>query len=231
MIGALVIAAWALGPSRTSGAVIDLSMAEVVATTVSEYLAAASVDQPAASARVRRAVHRTSDDRWCAVELRGEQCEPEQADVIAALITTNRADDAAYKLRNAGVEAAVVRRADELITDPHLTARGFFPEIDHPDPDLSPRDWSGCPGGSTTPDRYDWHRHPRWEVSTPTNRGPHMPTPPTDRRATVWSSTFIPTTSPITGSAGYSVAWVDTDTERLQVLVDGARPAPGTPGG
>ncbi|BBX18044.1 hypothetical protein CRI77_15120 [Mycolicibacterium duvalii] len=57
-----------------------------------------------------------------------------------------------------------------------------------------------------------------------------MPTPPTDRRATVWSSTFIPTTSPITGSAGYSVAWVDTDTERLQVLVDGARPAPGTPG-
>ncbi|MCV7370576.1 carnitine dehydratase [Mycolicibacterium duvalii] len=145
VIGALVIAAWALGPSRTSGAVIDLSMAEVVATTVSEYLAAASVDQPAASARVRRAVHRTSDDRWCAVELRGEQCEPEQADVIAALITTNRADDAAYKLRNAGVEAAVVRRADELITDPHLTARGFFPEIDHPDPDLSPARLVGLP--------------------------------------------------------------------------------------
>ncbi|UXA19253.1 hypothetical protein [Mycobacterium sp. SMC-4] len=57
-----------------------------------------------------------------------------------------------------------------------------------------------------------------------------MSTPPTDRAATVWSSTFVPATSPITGADGYSVAWVDTETERLQVLVDGARPAPGTAG-
>lgn len=57
-----------------------------------------------------------------------------------------------------------------------------------------------------------------------------MPAPPPDRPAKVWSSTFIPTKSPITGSDGYSVAWVDTETERLQVVVDGARPAPGTTG-
>ena len=53
-----------------------------------------------------------------------------------------------------------------------------------------------------------------------------------DRPATVWSSTFIPSKSPYPefGQDGYSVAWVDTADGRLQVLVDGARPVPGTTG-
>lgn len=59
-----------------------------------------------------------------------------------------------------------------------------------------------------------------------------MPTPPSDRTATVWSSTFIPSKSPFSdfGVDGYSVAWVDTAEGRFQVLVDGERPAPGTVG-
>lgn len=59
-----------------------------------------------------------------------------------------------------------------------------------------------------------------------------MPTSPPDRAATVWSSTFIPSKSPLPGygEQGFSVAWVDTIDGRLQVLVDGARPAPGTVG-
>jgi hypothetical protein len=50
--------------------------------------------------------------------------------------------------------------------------------------------------------------------------------------ATVWSSTFVPSRSPYPdyGQDGYSVAWVDTHAGRFQVLVDGARPAPGTTG-
>jgi|GEM_PF-6159299 len=50
--------------------------------------------------------------------------------------------------------------------------------------------------------------------------------------ATVWSSTFVPSKSPFPeyGQNGYSVAWVDTDAGRLQVLVDGDRPAPNTTG-
>jgi hypothetical protein len=32
------------------------------------------------------------------------------------------------------------------------------------------------------------------------------------------------------GVEGYSVAWVDGGTERLQVVVDGPRPTPGTTG-
>ncbi|MCF6391255.1 hypothetical protein L2K20_30250 [Mycobacterium sp. MBM] len=59
-----------------------------------------------------------------------------------------------------------------------------------------------------------------------------MPISPPDRPATVWASTSVPSKSPYSqyGADGYSVAWVDTDEGRLQVLVDGARPAPGTHG-
>ena len=59
-----------------------------------------------------------------------------------------------------------------------------------------------------------------------------MPTSSPDRPARVWSSTFIPSKSPYPqyGADGYSVAWVDTNEGRLQVLVDGARPMPGTRG-
>jgi len=55
---------------------------------------------------------------------------------------------------------------------------------------------------------------------------------PADLAATVWASTFVPSKSPIPGYGqdGYSVAWVDTPDGRLQVLVSGPRPAPGTVG-
>lgn len=55
---------------------------------------------------------------------------------------------------------------------------------------------------------------------------------PTDQTATVWAATFVPSKSPIAGYGedGYSVAWIDTPDGRLQVLVSGPRPEPGTPG-
>ncbi|BBY76769.1 hypothetical protein MPRF_36680 [Mycolicibacterium parafortuitum] len=143
VFGAVVIAAWALGSSRSTGAVVDLSMAEVVASTVAEFVASASTGDEPADGDVVRAVHPATDGRSVAVELRGAQRD--NADLVAALITTNRAEDAAYKLLNAGVEAAVVRRADELVSDPHLNRRGFFPRIDHPDPDLDTGSLVGLP--------------------------------------------------------------------------------------
>ncbi|ORA18859.1 hypothetical protein BST16_01570 [Mycobacterium asiaticum DSM 44297] len=53
-----------------------------------------------------------------------------------------------------------------------------------------------------------------------------------DSPATVWAATFVPAKSPIAGYGqdGYSVAWVDTPNGRLQVLVCGPRPEPGTVG-
>jgi crotonobetainyl-CoA:carnitine CoA-transferase CaiB-like acyl-CoA transferase len=53
VVAAVVIAAWALGPHSDTGAVVDVSMSEVVASTISEYVAAASVDHAAPDPTVR----------------------------------------------------------------------------------------------------------------------------------------------------------------------------------
>ena len=54
----------------------------------------------------------------------------------------------------------------------------------------------------------------------------------TDQPATVWAATFVPSRSPYEGfgADGYSVAWVDAVDGRVQVLVEGSAPAPGTSG-
>jgi crotonobetainyl-CoA:carnitine CoA-transferase CaiB-like acyl-CoA transferase len=145
VVGAVVIAAWALNRNTSGGAVIDLSMSEVVASTVAEYVAAASTKHTPPTGDVRRFVDPSTDGRWVAVELAGTQCEADGVDFVRALIATNRGDDAALKLQGAGISAAVVRRADELVNDSHLTERGFFPEIAHPDPDLGTARLVGLP--------------------------------------------------------------------------------------
>jgi crotonobetainyl-CoA:carnitine CoA-transferase CaiB-like acyl-CoA transferase len=134
VVAAVVIAAWAVGPRADTGAVVDLSMAEVVAYTVAEYLAAASAELVDSDSAVRRAVYRSADERWVAVE----STDDESIDTaeLTARIGSSRAEVIATKLAATGVRAAVVRSADELVGDPHLAAREFFPEIAHPDPDL-----------------------------------------------------------------------------------------------
>ncbi|OCB51427.1 carnitine dehydratase [Mycobacterium malmoense] len=154
VVAAAVIAAWALGPARDSGAVIDLSMAEVVASTVAEFVAAASAPQGVVSdsaAAARGGVYRSADDRWVAVELSAPADWArltelaEEPDQLAALIAGAPAREAAARLTTAGLRAAVVQRADDLVSDPHLAARGFFPEITHPDPDIGTARLVGLP--------------------------------------------------------------------------------------
>jgi crotonobetainyl-CoA:carnitine CoA-transferase CaiB-like acyl-CoA transferase len=138
VVAAVVITAWAVGPRADTGAVIDLSMSEVVAYTVAEYLAAACAQLADSGSTVRRAVYRSADERWVAVESTDdESIDTAGVDAeLTAQIGSSRAEVVAAKLAAAGVRAAVVRGADELVGDAHLAARGFFPEIAHPDPDL-----------------------------------------------------------------------------------------------
>jgi len=164
VVAATVIAAWAVGPARDIGAVVDLSMAEVVASTVSEFVAAASTAEPepvpGATVAPHRGIYRSADGRWVAVEivepgdwtrLAGFATAPNDApagvvtESLAALIAAAPADDAATRLGAAGVPAAAVQSADDLVRDPHLAARGFFPEITHPDPDIGSARLVGLP--------------------------------------------------------------------------------------
>jgi crotonobetainyl-CoA:carnitine CoA-transferase CaiB-like acyl-CoA transferase len=145
VVAAVVIAAWALGPHSDTGAVVDVSMSEVVASTISEYVAAASVDQAAPDPTVRRLVYRSADSRWVAVELVGDESRPYNDGELADRIAAADAEDVAAQLAGAGVRAAVVRSAGEVVTDERLAARGFFPEITHPDPDLGTARLVGLP--------------------------------------------------------------------------------------
>ena len=54
-----------------------------------------------------------------------------------------------------------------------------------------------------------------------------------ERNGTVWSSTWVPSPSPVDGFGpeGYAVCWVDLDDgTRVQVLATGPAPEAGTPG-
>lgn len=144
VVAAVVVAAWALGPARDSGAVIDLSMAEVVAATVAEFVTAASVDERLVSkGAVRQRIYRAGDERWVAVEL--VYPDVMQEDELTQLTAAATADEVVGTLNALGARAATVQRAEDLIADPHLAARGFFPEIAHPDPEIGTARLVGLP--------------------------------------------------------------------------------------
>jgi crotonobetainyl-CoA:carnitine CoA-transferase CaiB-like acyl-CoA transferase len=79
VVGATVIAAWALGGSPV-GTVVDLSMSEVVATTIAEFVAAASLGIDATIPHgnemfpfAPHGVYATRDGRWVALAIESDE--------------------------------------------------------------------------------------------------------------------------------------------------------------
>jgi crotonobetainyl-CoA:carnitine CoA-transferase CaiB-like acyl-CoA transferase len=171
LTAATLIAAWALG-KRRQGGIVDLSMAEVVASRLAEFIAevgaGAEGSLPAGCDRfphAPHAVHPTADDHWLAIAVqsdaewealvetlgrpqtlrdpawsKGSERWAARREIEAAVDEITRgleADELFHRLQQAGVRACPVWTGAELIHDAHLAARGFFPEIDHPDPDLT----------------------------------------------------------------------------------------------
>ncbi|MBI4637019.1 MAG: CoA transferase [Candidatus Rokubacteria bacterium] len=104
------------------------------------------------------------DDRWIAIVVRddaawarlgalvdlppmeGGERRLRRAEIDAAVArwTATRDADAAFaELRALGVEASPVRRALDLVDDPHLAARGFVEPVGHPV--VGPRPYAGPP--------------------------------------------------------------------------------------
>jgi crotonobetainyl-CoA:carnitine CoA-transferase CaiB-like acyl-CoA transferase len=100
------------------------------------------------------------DDEWCAVTVRGddefgalanvlgrpdlltddrygtsagrERNRAGLEELVAAWTAPRTPDQAAAELQGAGVPAGMMRRATELLDDPHLLDRGFFRTLHHP---------------------------------------------------------------------------------------------------
>ncbi len=180
VVGATVIAAWALGSARGVGVDVDLSMAEVVATLVGEFMAEASLSSkltmPSGNTLAPYAPHAVfegRDGRWLALAVQSDEQWQRMLDALghpAALtrpewdaqktrwrdrveletVLTERlanvdVDDLADLLADAGVPAAAVQRAVDLLDDDHLRIRDFFTRINHPDPDIDDARIVGMP--------------------------------------------------------------------------------------
>jgi crotonobetainyl-CoA:carnitine CoA-transferase CaiB-like acyl-CoA transferase len=94
VVGATVIAAWALGPSRGIGVDLDLSMSEVVATLVGEFVAEASIASDVASdltlpcgntlaPYAPHGVFEGRDGRWLAVAVQSDDQWRQMLDALA----------------------------------------------------------------------------------------------------------------------------------------------------
>jgi crotonobetainyl-CoA:carnitine CoA-transferase CaiB-like acyl-CoA transferase len=180
VIGATVLAAWALGPMRSTGVDLDLSMSEVVATLVGEFVAEASLSSDITMASgttlapyAPHSVFACRDDRWLALAVQSDAQwhqlldaldhpqllqRPEWSQeakrwrdrekierVLADLFADADIEDLDATFAAAGVPASVVNRASDLLADPHLAARTFFPRFDHPDADVDDARLVGVP--------------------------------------------------------------------------------------
>jgi crotonobetainyl-CoA:carnitine CoA-transferase CaiB-like acyl-CoA transferase len=106
VVGAAAVAAWALGLARRRGVDLDLSMAEVVATLVSEYVAEASVTSelslPGGSTLAPFAPHAVfecRDGRWLAIGVQSDDQWQQLLEVLGRPVALGRPEWASEAMR------------------------------------------------------------------------------------------------------------------------------------
>lgn len=135
-----VIAALVQRERDGHGQYVDLSMLECQVPTVARQLIEhGSGRRPGESARVYATFRCAGDDRWLGVDADEAALSavlPGTGDVRERLRTWLRdrtPDDAMASLQSAGIGAARVSNAEDVVSDPHLAARHCFVEHDSPE--------------------------------------------------------------------------------------------------
>ena len=106
-------------------------MIEVAAAVTAEQVIDASLHGTVPGRRGAHGVYRCAgDDRWIAVD---EASDPLDAGDRAEWCAGRTPEDAAAELLTAGIPAAAVVPAYEVLDDAQLAAPAFFQPIDHPD--------------------------------------------------------------------------------------------------
>jgi crotonobetainyl-CoA:carnitine CoA-transferase CaiB-like acyl-CoA transferase len=142
-------------PGRT-GNRWDISAPRNTYRTKDGHWLAMSGSAPTIAMRALRAVGRedlTTDPRFAEAQQRLKNAALVDS-VMADWIVGRTLDDAMTVFEDAGVAAAPIYDAEQLLADPQLQARGVFPQV--PDPDLgSMRVQAPVPRFSVTPGRID----------------------------------------------------------------------------
>lgn len=185
MTAATAIAAWAMSEHRNSGATLDLSMSEVVANAIGEYVVAASLgqDRNGGGSTTPTGIY-ACDGGWLALEIESEQdletlletLDSSAGDDVGALaeeLATRPLREILDLFIDAGLAAWPVVTAADLLNDEHLARRDFFAAVDHPDPDIGQARLVGLPwrfvgGGAlqlgAPPALGNANADPRWQM-------------------------------------------------------------------
>lgn len=154
---ATAVAAWTVGPQAPRGGSIDFSMVELAVSRINEYLAAASQSEVTLRPDNVEGVFRTVDG-WIAATISSDEERDRMLETLGLERTStdseagrvNPAPRADFRnviegvtsersmfeleglLQDARIPASRIATAEDLVDDPHLSARRFFRTVEHP---------------------------------------------------------------------------------------------------
>lgn len=162
-IGASAVMALLARRERTGrGGHVDISQAEVMLAHLAIEIAATTLGLPAGADASSGVFACAGEDAWCVVSPRDEADRERLSVVIggedlAAWLAERTPDVAAQTLQAAGVPAAPMLRAADLVDHPYYSARGLFREDPHdllPEPMIAerrPAIWDLIPDADARP--------------------------------------------------------------------------------
>ncbi|WP_298192526.1 CoA transferase [Novosphingobium sp.] len=162
-IGASAVMALLTRRERTGrGGHVDVAQAEVMLAHLAIEIAATTLGLHARTDASSSVFPCAGEDEWCVITLRDEADRARIASVIgseglAAWLVKRTPEEAAKTLQAAGVPAAPMLRAANLVDHPYYTARGLFREDPHdllPEPMIAerrPAIWDLIPDADARP--------------------------------------------------------------------------------
>ncbi|MFG1935201.1 CaiB/BaiF CoA transferase family protein [Mycobacterium sp. NPDC048908] len=129
-----------IGRERTgTGAHVHVSQAEVAVNQLATtFVAEGASPLPVTPDPSAHAVYRCAgDDEWCVISLRGDADRAALAAVtrgteVSEWTRTRDKSDVAHALQAAGVPAAPMNRAADVLTDPQVEFRNLYRDMTHP---------------------------------------------------------------------------------------------------
>jgi formyl-CoA transferase len=118
--------------NKLGGAPSDMYLCAPYGANDYVFIMAGTVKMWQALCKVIDRLDLLDDPRFASAGLRDENAEP-LCEIVADWCRTKTKHEAMTLLSEAGIAASAVMDTQDVFHDPHLTARGFVQEVDHPE--------------------------------------------------------------------------------------------------